>query len=50
MACRGTSTAASSVGARGRKLASDAFGPPRVQTAWLSGLALGRALVERLAG
>jgi predicted NAD/FAD-dependent oxidoreductase len=29
-------------------LAGDVFGKPRVQTAWLSGRALGRALVERL--
>jgi predicted NAD/FAD-dependent oxidoreductase len=36
--------------AAGIGLAGDAFGKPRVQTAWTSGRALGRALAERLAG
>ncbi|SCG62072.1 hypothetical protein GA0070609_3770 [Micromonospora echinaurantiaca] len=34
--------------ADGVGLAGDAFGPPRVQSAWRSGRDLGRALVERL--
>lgn len=34
--------------ADGIGLAGDAFGNPRVETAWLSGRALGRALAERL--
>ncbi|HEX2774875.1 MAG TPA: NAD/FAD-dependent oxidoreductase, partial [Micromonosporaceae bacterium] len=38
------------LGAEGVALAGDAFGKPRVQTAWLSGRALGRALAERLGG
>jgi renalase len=36
--------------ADGVLLAGDAFGRPRVQTAWLSGRAAGRALAQRLAG
>lgn len=36
--------------ADGVGLAGDAFGKPRVQTAWLSGRALGRALVAKLTG
>ncbi|MFD0821665.1 NAD/FAD-dependent oxidoreductase, partial [Micromonospora zhanjiangensis] len=36
--------------AAGIGLAGDAFGKPRVQTAWSSGRALGRALAERLSG
>lgn len=36
------------LGAEDVALAGDAFGTPRVQTAWLSGRALGRALAERL--
>lgn len=36
--------------ADGVGLAGDAFGVPRVQTAWLSGRALGRALAAALAG
>ncbi|WBB82341.1 FAD-dependent oxidoreductase [Micromonospora sp. WMMD882] len=36
--------------ADGIGLAGDAFGVPRAQTAWRSGRALGRALVEKLTG
>lgn len=42
------STGAYHLDTDGIGLAGDAFGPPRVQTAWLSGRALGRALVTRL--
>jgi renalase len=38
------------LGAEGVALAGDAFGKPRVQTAWLSGRALGRALAGGAAG